>query len=143
MIKRVILRISPVVLILAAGRTPLLSQWLDYPTKAVPRTPEGKPNLDAPAPRTLDGKPDLSGMWGWETRVNCGAKCNDFQISREFMNIAATLNSKLPYKPGVAELVKNGRPSKMPIPMFIACPVMRRGSGRTTTTSGSSCRPIG
>jgi len=29
----------------------------------IPRTPEGKPNLSAPAPRTADGKPDLSGIW--------------------------------------------------------------------------------
>lgn len=39
------------------------AQWLNYPTPAVPRTSDGKPNLSAPAPRTADGKPDLSGMW--------------------------------------------------------------------------------
>jgi hypothetical protein len=38
------------------------AQWLNLPS-AVPRTPEGKPNLSAPAPRTSDGKPDLSGIW--------------------------------------------------------------------------------
>jgi hypothetical protein len=42
------------------------AQWLDYPTPGVPRTPDGKPNLSAPAPRTADGKPDLSSMWGWK-----------------------------------------------------------------------------
>jgi hypothetical protein len=30
----------------------------------MPRTPDGKPNLSAPAPRTAEGKPDLSGLWG-------------------------------------------------------------------------------
>jgi len=83
------------------------AQWLGYPTPAVPRTADGKPNMDAPAPRTSDGKPDFSGMWGWETRANCGAHCNDFQISREFMNIAATVKGGLPYQPGVADLVKH------------------------------------
>jgi hypothetical protein len=39
------------------------AQWLDYPTPGIPRTPDGKPNLSAPAPRTADGKPDLSGLW--------------------------------------------------------------------------------
>src|SRR5215471_3477149 len=39
------------------------AQWLDYPTPGIPRTPDGEPNLAAPAPRTTDGKPDLSGIW--------------------------------------------------------------------------------
>jgi hypothetical protein len=39
------------------------AQWLNYPTPGTPRTPDGKPNLTAPAPRTADGKPDLSGVW--------------------------------------------------------------------------------
>jgi len=82
------------------------AQWLEYPTPGVPRTAEGKPDMTAPAPHTADGRPDLSGMWGWETRANCGAHCNDFQISREFINIAATLKGPLPYQPGVADLVK-------------------------------------
>jgi len=39
------------------------AQWTTYPTPGIPRTPDGKPNLAAPAPRTEDGKPDLSGLW--------------------------------------------------------------------------------
>jgi hypothetical protein len=39
------------------------AQWLNYPTPGIPRLPDGKPNLSAPAPRTADGKPDLSGVW--------------------------------------------------------------------------------
>jgi hypothetical protein len=39
------------------------AQWLQLPTPGIPRTPDGKPNLTAPAPRTRDGKPDLSGVW--------------------------------------------------------------------------------
>ena len=42
----------------------LPAQWLNRPTAGMPRTPDGKPNLSAPAPRTTDGKPDLSGLWG-------------------------------------------------------------------------------
>jgi hypothetical protein len=42
---------------------PLGAQWLNYPTPGIPRTPDGKPNLAAPAPRTADGKPDLAGIW--------------------------------------------------------------------------------
>jgi hypothetical protein len=42
---------------------PVSAQWLHYPTPGIPRTPDGKPNLSAPAPKTRDGKPDLSGIW--------------------------------------------------------------------------------
>src|SRR5215469_12175278 len=47
---------------LLAG-TPAWCQWLDFPRTGVPRLPDGKANLSAPAPRTPDGKPDLSGIW--------------------------------------------------------------------------------
>lgn len=43
---------------------PLAGQWLHLPTPGVPRTPDGKPDLKAPAPKTAEGKPDLSGLWG-------------------------------------------------------------------------------
>ena len=41
----------------------LSAQWLHYPTAGVPKWPDGKPNLNAPAPRTSGGRPDLSGIW--------------------------------------------------------------------------------
>jgi hypothetical protein len=82
------------------------AQYLGYPTAGVPKTPDGKPNLSAPAPRTADGKPDFSGMWGWETRPSCGARCGDTQISREFINIASTLQGGLPLQSWAAELMK-------------------------------------
>jgi hypothetical protein len=95
---------------LAAAPAALFGQWLDYPTAGEPLTPEGKPNLAAPAPVGADKKPDFSGMWGW---VNigkpCGAQCGDTQISREFINLAATLKDPLPYQPWAAEIVKKRR----------------------------------
>ncbi len=41
----------------------LAAQWPKHPTPGTPRTPDGKPDLSAPAPRAADGKPDLSGVW--------------------------------------------------------------------------------
>ena len=39
------------------------AQWEPYPWKNMPRTPDGKIDLKAPARRTADGHPDLSGFW--------------------------------------------------------------------------------
>jgi hypothetical protein len=47
-------------LLCASATTP--AQWLNHKTPGVPRTPDGKPKLDAPAPR-LNGRPDLTGLW--------------------------------------------------------------------------------
>ncbi len=41
----------------------VMAQWPNHPTPGIPRTPDGKPDLSAPAPRSADGKPDLSGVW--------------------------------------------------------------------------------
>src|SRR5262245_56374749 len=43
--------------------SPAAGQWPSYIAPGIPRLPDGKPNLSAPAPRTSDGKPDLSGLW--------------------------------------------------------------------------------
>ena len=50
-------------LILIIGTIPAGAQWLDRRTPGIPRKPDGKPNLTAPAPRGPDGKPDLAGVW--------------------------------------------------------------------------------
>jgi hypothetical protein len=43
------------------------AQWLNYKTPGIPRLPDGKPNLSAPAPKTAEGKPDLTGLWRDDT----------------------------------------------------------------------------
>ena len=63
------------------------AQWLNYPTAGIPRTPDGKPNLSAPAPKTADGKPDLSGVWMAEDQ-------------KYFMNLATGLKpEEIPLQP--------------------------------------------
>jgi hypothetical protein len=46
--------------ILLGGAACASAQWLNVPDKGIPRLPDGKPNLSAPAPRAPSGKPDLS-----------------------------------------------------------------------------------
>ena len=71
------------------------AQWLGYPTPGIPRTPDGKPNLTAPAPKTADGKPDLSGLW----------------LTRGIYigNIARDLKEEPPMQPWAAALYKQRR----------------------------------
>jgi hypothetical protein len=52
-----------VIILMAAAPAGLFAQWPSYPSPGVPKTADGKPNLNGPAPKTADGKPDLSGIW--------------------------------------------------------------------------------
>src|SRR5262245_30868134 len=93
-------------IVLLLSIRPAQAQWLNYPTPGVPRTPDGRPNLAAPAPRTADGKPDLSGIWQLEPRP-CGPEgCGDYPAAAEFANMGAKLPGGLPYQPWAAALVK-------------------------------------
>jgi hypothetical protein len=48
---------------LAVLSAPASAQWVNLPSKGIPRKPNGKPDLSAAAPRSADGHPDLSGIW--------------------------------------------------------------------------------
>ena len=54
-------RATMTVCVLLAGS--VQAQWQNYPTPGIPRLPDGKPDLAAPAPRLADGHPDVSGIW--------------------------------------------------------------------------------
>jgi hypothetical protein len=98
-----------------SGTAPVAAQWLKYPTEGIPRTPDGKPNLNAPAPRTRDGKPDFSGMWltadgppcpqqnSGQDFIECGI---ELPISLLGLNLGAKTPGGLPFQPWAAELVK-------------------------------------
>jgi hypothetical protein len=97
------------ILCLAVIVPPVSAQWAPHPTAGVPRTKDGKPNLNAPAPRAPDGKPDLSGVWGnppCETDCPPEAKEEFLPLPMQFMDIGYGLKDGLPYRPWAAEAVK-------------------------------------
>lgn len=90
--------------------TPLAAQWANTPMPEVPRTADGKPNLEAACPRTADGKPDLSGVWLMQPTHSPNPQFPGCEaISDQFVNIGFGLKSGLPYQPWAAALVKKRR----------------------------------
>ena len=82
-----------VLFVLCVTAPATFGQWLDIRLAGTPRTPDGKPDLSAPAPKTADGKPDLSGIW----RVADG---------RFLMNLAADEAGGAPFQPWAATVYK-------------------------------------
>jgi hypothetical protein len=110
-------------LAVATAVTPLSAQWPLYKRPNVPRLPDGRVNLTAPAPRWLDGKPDLSGVWeniGWRegalvsgiiVGVGGAPSTRSAADRRErapsiaaFFDIGTMVPGGLPYQPWAKEL---------------------------------------
>jgi len=72
------------------------AQWANLKTRAVPRTPDGKPDLSAPTPRTADGKPDFNGIWRAGQAGSAGGYGYDYDVSQELPP-----NSITPWAQGV------------------------------------------
>jgi hypothetical protein len=73
--------------------TAAFAQYLKHPDPRIPRTPDGKPNLTAPAPRLADGKPDLQGLW-------------NAADGRFLTNIAKRAGFDAPFQPWAAAVFK-------------------------------------
>ncbi len=97
----------------------LSAQWPPYPMTGVPKTPDGKPDVTAPAPRTADGKPDFSGNWirgdgqlGPAGGGTLAGPAPSFSIGppvATFRDVGANFKEGLPLQPWAAELVKARR----------------------------------
>ena len=109
-----LLRTLVAAIVLAGAAAPCLSaQWPAHPTPGVPRTPDGKPNLSAPAPRTSDGTPDLSGLWEntWMIRTRrqtpTPSPTTGGPPVATFANVGAGFaDGLLPLQPWAADLLK-------------------------------------
>ena len=105
----------------------LLGQWPQHKLADVPRLPDGKVNLTAPAPKFADGHPDLSGVWenpGWREGAAAsgvitgvgGAPTTRSEPARRgpapmiaaFFELGSMVPGGLPYQPWAREL-KNQR----------------------------------
>lgn len=66
MTRRFMTRVIGTGLVLAlvgVAPAPASGQWDPYPSKPLPKTRSGQPDLNAPPPRMPDGKPSLAGVW--------------------------------------------------------------------------------
>jgi hypothetical protein len=103
------------VMVLAAMPAALFAQWDDYPTRGVPKTPDGKPNLAGPVPKAADGHPDLTGLWEYfrdrgAPPPNPGASLGLSVVapgSNPFFNIGFGMKDGLPFQPWALALRKS------------------------------------
>jgi hypothetical protein len=87
------------------GAAPVHAQWLNYLTPGVPRLPNGKANLNAPAPHTAEGKPDLSGLWEPVGPANSSFVGNSVR-DPQFADVGKNVKGGLPLQPWAADLLK-------------------------------------
>lgn len=55
--------LAAIAVFVVIGTASPLAQWLRHPQPGVPRTADGRADLNAPAPRGASGRPVLAGLW--------------------------------------------------------------------------------
>ena len=113
-------RFFPLVFLAITAIPQARAQWPDYPTPRVPKTADGKPNLQGPVPRTADNHTDFTGIWEYyqdqtlnrtpPTRPDQGASTGLGPVnfsSIPFFNIGVDLPGGLPFTPWAQALRKS------------------------------------
>jgi hypothetical protein len=112
------------------------AQWINYPTPGTPRTPDGRPNLTAPASRASNGKPDLSGVWQVEPTPPGEMKRLFGDLSVE--NVLG--DSSLAYSKYLVNILLDFKPEESPLrPEF--ADVLRQRAKETYPLT--RCLPLG
>jgi hypothetical protein len=88
---------------------PAAAQWVGYPTPHVPRKPDGKVDMTAPAPRLANGKPDFTGTW-ISDRTEPGKETisdtSSLPSGRHMQDMGVDMEGGLPYQPWQLPIVK-------------------------------------
>ena len=87
---------------------PVTAQWLNHLTPGVPKTPDGRPNLNAPTPQSREGHPDLSGLWMPQHTLYQQGNDN-FNPGGFFVDLGTEMKGGLPYRPSAAERIRRNR----------------------------------
>jgi hypothetical protein len=129
-------RLAGLIVLLSEACLCLHAQWLNYPTPGTPRTPDGKPNLTAPAPRATNGKPDLSGVWQVEPTPAGELKRLFGDLSVE--NVLG--DSSAAYSKYLVNILVDFKPEESPLRPEVASLVRQRAEEVYPLTR---CLPVG
>jgi hypothetical protein len=80
------------------------AQWFNIPSPGIPRLPDGKPNLSAPAPKFSDGRADITGIWQPTTRQFVSIISSGFSVDK-----SVDKSGDLPFQPWAEALFKQRR----------------------------------
>jgi len=101
---------AAVVMLVGVLSITLSAQWEPFVRPEVPKTADGKPNLDAPPPRLANGRIDFSGTW--ESRIPPSGRLGGPMVPNTgeapplaaFVNVGQNMKDGLPFTPWAAGL---------------------------------------